>query len=521
MNRFLCATLLLFSCALRGSEITEINAADQSETVTIALLFRNRPATVPLYISSIENQTFPKDRIRLYVYINDKKWDFVPMLEEWLTQIKPLYLDVHVDYGDEEERAHWNDAETWGSRRFAVWSNVRQRSLDWACLHHSHYFVVDDSHFILPSTLEVLLKADKPVIAPLLRTGGAATWSNYHSCIDPHGYYADCPHYYLLVHQTVKGLIPVPVVNGTYLVRQNVAPKLFYDDGSAHHEYVKFSRIARKNGIEQILDNREIYGHITRADTAQKLAQEPWVNKFLGHRSPSPMINKQLTYLSLLANRDSTEIFTDIYNRKEQAGISDPGSTLESTQNYRHILQNFLRDNKINSVVDLGCGIWEFLSHIDWNGIEYRGFDVVARVIEQNKLFYENDHIHFEQLDALQHELPAADLLLCKDVLQHLTNEDIQSIIAQFKKYKYCLITNGLSPLDQLNHPIKRGDYRPIDLTKPPFSLEGIKILTYTVWTGNSGINCQTLLMVNKDYAHDVRIHGLPRADIFINLATR
>ena len=53
------------------------------------------------------------------------------------------------------------------------------------------------------------------------------------------------------------------MVHCTYLVRADVIPELTYEDESQRHEYVVFSDSARKAGIPQYFDNRQIYGYIT------------------------------------------------------------------------------------------------------------------------------------------------------------------------------------------------------------------------------------------------------------------
>jgi GR25 family glycosyltransferase involved in LPS biosynthesis len=53
------------------------------------------------------------------------------------------------------------------------------------------------------------------------------------------------------------------VVHCTYLVRADIVPQITYDDGSGRHEYVIFADSARKAGIPQYIDNRQIYGYIT------------------------------------------------------------------------------------------------------------------------------------------------------------------------------------------------------------------------------------------------------------------
>jgi len=195
------------------------------------------------------------------------------------------------------------------------------------------------------------------------------------------------------------------------------------------------------------------------------------------------------------------EVFTTIYNERiwginnEGHGSSGIGSTVEATKEYRAFLQDFLHDFSITSAVDLGCGDWEFSQCIDWAGIDYTGIDIVKHIIEKNKKHFEGNTIRFAHANALTYNLPPADLLICKEVLQHLSNDDIKKICAQFKKYKYCLITNGISYYTGTsdNSDIFCGDYRDLDLTQPPFNIEGIRIFTFF----SAGFLKQTLLIIN------------------------
>ena len=34
-----------------------------------------------------------------------------------------------------------------------------------------------------------------------------------------------------------------------------------------------------------------------------------------------------------------------------------------------------LAERRIRTVVDLGCGDWQFSKYVDWRGIEYHGYD--------------------------------------------------------------------------------------------------------------------------------------------------
>lgn len=195
-----------------------------------------------------------------------------------------------------------------------------------------------------------------------------------------------------------------------------------------------------------------------------------------------------VVHVSLQAKPDASveEVFTRIYDNKiwgihEGMGCSGGGSSIEATEEYRQFLEAFLQIYQIESVVDAGCGDWEFSKEIDWSRIDYMGVDVVASVIANNVQKYGNEHITFVHGDILALNLPPADLLICKEVLQHLSNVDVRLFIHQLEKYKYSLITNDVDgkTRSSRNRDISRGDYRPIDLTQPPFLIKGSKVLTY------------------------------------------
>jgi SAM-dependent methyltransferase len=184
------------------------------------------------------------------------------------------------------------------------------------------------------------------------------------------------------------------------------------------------------------------------------------------------------------------EVFEAIYRQAvwgkgaARAGGSGPGSRLGATQPYRMLLQQALKANQIRSVVDAGCGDWEFSQTIDWSGIEYKGFDIVEFVIAQNNEKHAGPNIQFFAGNIVELDLPPADLLICKHVLQHLPTRDVQQFLFQAHKYKHVLLTNSVDPktLSAPNADIAAGGYRTLDPTAPPFHLEGVKLMTY--WDG-------------------------------------
>ena len=137
--------------------------------------------------------------------------------------------------------------------------------------------------------------------------------------------------------------------------------------------------------------------------------------------------------------------FTAIYVDKVWGGGSG-ASGPDLTQPYMRMLADFMHNNAVTSVVDVGCGDWQFSRVMDWSGIRYQGFDVVDAVIDLNKERFASDNITFATLRSIS-DLPKADLVVCKDVLQHLPNRDVNEYLDYFSThYKYAIVTNDIFP---------------------------------------------------------------------------
>ena len=174
-------------------------------------------------------------------------------------------------------------------------------------------------------------------------------------------------------------------------------------------------------------------------------------------------------------------IFTKIYAENGWGHGSGEGSLPQNTEAYRIFLQQFIRERHIKTVVDYGCGDWQFSRLIDWRNVQYLGLDVVDSLIEHHNSTYRTNNITFKAIDGIPEELPDADLILIKDVLQHWSNETILSFIPKLVKYKYALITNCVNPKGMTdNQDTWDGCFHYMDLRKPPFSYDMTKVLEYT-----------------------------------------
>lgn len=172
-------------------------------------------------------------------------------------------------------------------------------------------------------------------------------------------------------------------------------------------------------------------------------------------------------------------------------GTSGTGSTLEITREYRAYVEEFVKTHHVASVVDAGCGDWRFSRAIDWGSASYLGIDIASDVIAGVRNKYEKGRIAF-QVGDITDELPAADLLISKDVLQHLSNTLVQKFIrnnVRKGKYKWVILTNDRG---SKNYDIESGGYRAIDVAAPPFDVRGLVDLP--IRFGNENTKITSLL---------------------------
>lgn len=246
------------------------------ETVTIAILAKDKAHTLPEYLECIFNQTWPKFLTRLYIRTNNNNDETASILKDWIKRVEHLYLEIFFDDSDVEEQVQQYKQHEWNCTRFKVLGKIRQDSVHWAYTRDSHYFVADCDNFIKSHTIKSLLDTKLPIVAPFLKCAESSYYSNYHANVDVNGYFVGEPLYYSIFKQEIKGLIDVPVVHCTYLVRNEVLSTVCYDDESYRYEYVIFSDCARKARICQYIDNRELYGRVTMAEDREGFVQEPW-----------------------------------------------------------------------------------------------------------------------------------------------------------------------------------------------------------------------------------------------------
>ena len=159
-------------------------------------------------------------------------------------------------------------------------------------------------------------------------------------------------------------------------------------------------------------------------------------------------------------------IFDRIYLTDEWNGGSGPGSQQQNTAKYVKFLNSFIRENKIKSILDVGCGDWQLMSMIDLSGVRYKGIDVspIATSFAKSKAPLGTD-ISTSSIEDI-HE--SFDLVHIKDVLQHLEFSECRRILEIIStRHKSALIVNEHP---SASNDIQNGQFRPLNITAEPLS---------------------------------------------------
>jgi len=199
-------------------------------------------------------------------------------------------------------------------------------------------------------------------------------------------------------------------------------------------------------------------------------------------------------------------VFSQIYKNhiwgsgSADSPLSGRGSIPDVAYPYVDFVRNVILQYKIVSVLDVGHGDWSMWRDYKFENTNYLGVDVAAKISDQNNEKYGNLQRKFVQIRASD-SLPIANLILCKDVLQHLSLNDIDRILSQLSRFEHIILCNDvqvkislkrkimtcIQPRTRLkkiisfkspffpvkfsenNSDIETGGYRGLDLESPEF----------------------------------------------------
>ncbi|MAB66753.1 MAG: SAM-dependent methyltransferase [Bacteroidetes bacterium] len=112
---------------------------------------------------------------------------------------------------------------------------------------------------------------------------------------------------------------------------------------------------------------------------------------------------------------------------------------------YLDVVITFLRSFKSPlRVCDLGCGDFNVGKELVKYTKKYIAVDIVKDLIDHNKSIFKDENLEFQCLDIAEDDLPSVDCVLLRQVLQHLSNAEIQSIVSKLDDFKYVILTEHI-----------------------------------------------------------------------------
>lgn len=159
------------------------------------------------------------------------------------------------------------------------------------------------------------------------------------------------------------------------------------------------------------------------------------------------------------------DIFADIYRNNYWGGLesrSGTGSDMGQTDVIRRELPLLLKRRNIWSILDIPCGDFNWMQHVDLSMVRYIGADIVPDIIKDNKRKFPTKD--FRVLDITKDKLPEVDAIFCRDLLGHFSNENVERAleVVRASGAKYLIATSF--PFVSKMMDIEDGKWRPINL---------------------------------------------------------
>lgn len=124
--------------------------------------------------------------------------------------------------------------------------------------------------------------------------------------------------------------------------------------------------------------------------------------------------------------------------RRESA--SGPGSKLTAAAAASKLLLRKLRELPIRSVLDLGCGDWNWMQHLSFphpipgRKITYEGWESSQGLVDALRAKHGQDGVDFHVRDVSSEDLPDVDLIIARDILFHMPPEMAFRVVERIKK---------------------------------------------------------------------------------------
>ena len=175
---------------------------------------------------------------------------------------------------------------------------------------------------------------------------------------------------------------------------------------------------------------------------------------------------------SKIIHKNYQRMFSQIHQNNVWSveNSSGGGVMLKHTDILRKNLTSFLKNENVKSILDIGCGdpVWIMNVLKQFNSIKYSGWDLVEHVVDHNKQKYPTHE--FKLVDALCDDIPQTDVIICRNVMNHLSSNDILTLCKKiFNKCKYVILSHQDNISDHAPLTDNESRWRALNMRLPPF----------------------------------------------------
>ncbi|WP_026606063.1 class I SAM-dependent methyltransferase [Methylocapsa acidiphila] len=222
------------------------------------------------------------------------------------------------------------------------------------------------------------------------------------------------------------------------------------------------------------------------------MAFKDFVKRILPAKISKPIGRMRMLYRERRLQRLSLpDAFNEIYKKgmwRQGTSLSGLGSEGLFAERYLRFVQDYIKRHGVETIVDAGCGDFYVGSKLCDNVKKCVALDASSYIIEINaKRYRDIPQVSFHVADLTAAALPSGDLILIRQVLQHLTNEQIERVLTNLEAgaWRYALITEEVSDpqrkpanLDLPTHTIRTranlgsGVY----VDRPPFNRSATRV---------------------------------------------
>lgn len=187
-----------------------------------------------------------------------------------------------------------------------------------------------------------------------------------------------------------------------------------------------------------------------------------------------------------VSNFEAARRFAEFGLKEKAAGRRDsasgPGSSSRASAEALEFLRRIIAEHNIGSILDLGCGDWHWMRHLGLprpSGdafVTYEGWDASEAMVASLSKEFGGEGISFQVKDITTEPLPAAELIIARDVLFHIDIAIAQEMVKRIRTgARFFAATSFLGVTRNRNieayMPIEGWGFHKVNMDIAPFDL--------------------------------------------------